>query len=105
MHHMSQTNKTRLIALLFLFCFVIASLTATVFIITQSNHDCIGEGCSVCALIHNAQKSLNRIGKAAVAILVTAMGLFTAITIWSKFDFLFRPYHSNLVSVKTRLNN
>jgi len=111
MHRMSQIYKNcgqvkrRLIALLFLFCFVIASLTATIFIITQADHDCIGEGCSVCALIHNAQKLLERMSKAALAILIAAVGSFTAITIWSKFGFLFRPYHSNLVSAKTRLNN
>ena len=112
MHRMSQTNnkncgqfKRKLAALSLLLCLVIASLLATVFIIAQADHDCAGEDCSVCALIHNAQNLLNRIGKATVAILVATMGLFTAITIWSKLDFLFKPYHSNLVNVKTRLNN
>ena len=97
--------KRKLAALSFLLCFAIASLLATIFIITQADHDCIGEGCSVCVLIHNAQKLLERMSKAALAILIAAVGQFTAITIWSKYDFLFRPYHLNLVSAKTRLNN
>jgi len=108
---MSRTNKNyeqlkkKFAASSLLLCFVITSLLAAVFIITQTDHECIGEACTVCALIHNAQKLLERMSKAALAILIAVVGLFTAITAWSKFDFLFRPYHSNLVSVKTRLNN
>ena len=108
---MSQTNKScgqvkrRLIALSFLLCFAIASLSATIFIITQADHECIGEACTVCVLIHNAQKLLDRIGKAVTGILIFAGGLFTAIHIWAKRGHLFSPYHLNLVSVKTRLNN
>ena len=113
MHRMPQVNKKsincgqskrRLIAFLMLLCFVIVPLLTAVVIIIQADHCCIGEYCRVCALVNNAQKLLDRISKAVGAIFVAA-GLFTAIAIWSKFDFLFRPCHSNLVSAKIRLNN
>ena len=110
MNRMPQTNKNceqfkrRLIALSLLFCFAIASLSATIFIITQANHDCFGESCPVCVKIHSAQKLLDRIGKAAIVILIAAVVSFTAIKTWAKLDF-FRVYSSTLVSVKTRLNN
>jgi len=109
-----RTNKNcgqiiiKPVALSLLLCIVIIPLLTTVFMITLADHDChdcIGESCSVCALIHKAQKLLERIDKAAVVMLTVAVSLFTAITIWSKFDFLFRPCHLNLVSAKIRLNN
>ena len=110
MNRMPQTNKNcgqlkrRLIALSFLFCFIIVSLLATIFIIMQANHDCIGKGCPVCEQIHNVQKLLDRIGKAAVIMFVVVVGSFTAITTWAKLNLL-KVSPSTLISGKTRLNN
>ena len=110
MRRISQTNenygqfKRRLIALSFLICFVIVSLSAAIFIITQANHNCIGESCPVCKLIHDVQKLLDRIGRAAIIVFAVAVGLFNAAITWAKRNSV-RVYSSNLVSVKTRLNN
>ena len=110
MRHMSQTNqncgqfKRRFIALLMLFCFVIAPLIATMFIITQVNHNCIGPSCPVCKQIHEIQKFLERIGRAAIILLVGIVCLFTTCTTWINLD-SFRVYSSTLVSIKIRLNN
>ena len=110
MHCISQANrncgqsKRRLVALSLLLCFVVASLSATIFIITQADHDCTGESCLVCAQIHNAQELLERIGKTAVVISIAAVGIFTAVTAWTKLYF-FECSPSTLVSVKVRLNN
>ena len=110
MNRMPQTNKNceqlkrRLIALSFLFCFIIVSLLATITIIIQANHDCIGKDCPVCLQIHNAQKLLAPIYKAVLITSIAAVVLFTAFIHWTKLDF-FRVYLSTLVSVKIRLNN
>ena len=98
-----QFNK-RLIALLLLLCFFIASLSASIFIIAQANHNCIGDGCPICAQLHNAQKLLEQAGKTAVIMSAVTVGLFTAFTTRKGLHF-FRLYSPTLVSVKTRLNN
>jgi len=110
MRRISQTNKNcgqfkrRLIALSLLFCFVIVSLSATIFIITQSNHNCIGSNCPVCKQIHDVQKFLDRIGRATIILLAVAVCSFTTCTTWIKLD-SFQVYFSTPVSVKIRLNN
>ena len=110
MHCMPQTYrnciqfKKRLIALSLLLCFFIVSLSASIFIIAQANHDCIGDGCPICAQLHNAQKLLEQLGKTIVIISVVPVGLFTAFTARKKLHF-FRLYPPTLVNVKTRLNN
>ena len=110
MRGISQTNrncwqlKRSFIALLFLLCFVITSLSPTIFIITQANHNCIGPNCPVCKQIHEAQKLLDRIGRAAAVVFVVAVCFFTACTTWIKLDFV-RVYTPTLVSEKIKLNN
>ena len=110
MHCISQENvnlvqfKRRLIALSILLCFVFAPMLATVFIITQTSHVCIEECCSVCVIIHNAQELLERIGKAAVTILIAVVGLLAVAAVRTKLDF-FEGCPSTLISVKIRMNN
>jgi len=110
MRHITQTNQNcgqfmrRLIALAMLFCFVIAPLIATVFIITQASHNCIGPNCPVCKQIHEVQKLLERTGRAAIILLIGIVCLFTTCTAWINLG-SFRVYSSTLVSVKIRLNN
>ena len=110
MYRMSQAKKNssqftiRAIALSCLFCFVIAPLLTTVFIIAHTGHDChdlTGENCLVCLQINNAQKLLNRIAKAATILSIVIVGLLTAITVWVKPGF----YSSTLVGAKIRMNN
>jgi hypothetical protein len=96
--------KKRLIALLLLLCFFIVSLSATIFIIAQANHNCIGDGCPICAQLHNAHKLLEQAGKTTIIMSAVAVGLFTAFTTRKGLHF-FRLYSPTLVSVKTRLNN
>ena len=110
MRRISQTNencgqfKRRLIALSFLIRFVIASLSATILILTQANHNCIGPNCPVCKQIHDVQKLLDRIGRAATIVFVVAVCSFTTCTTWIKLNF-FRVHSSTLVSEKIKLNN
>ena len=108
MHCMPQTYrnciqfKKRLIALSLLLCFFVVSLSVSIFIITQANHNCIGDGCPICAQLHNAYKLLEQVGK--TTIIIPVVGLFTAFTTRKKLHF-FKLYSPTLISVKTRLNN
>ena len=103
MRRMSQKNrncgrfKRRLIALSLLLCCVVVSLLAAIFIVFHADHDCIVKHCFACVQIRNAQEL-------AVAILIAAVSLFTAIITRTKLYF-FKGYLSTLVSVKVRMNN
>ena len=96
--------KKMLIASSLLLCFFIVYLSVSIFIIAQANHDCIGDGCPICARLHNAQELLEQVGKTTFIISAVAVGLFATFTDRKKLHF-FSPYSPTLVSVKTRLNN
>jgi cell division protein FtsL len=54
-------NSKRFIAMLILICIVVTALLSISFIISHSNHDCIGESCPVCARINYCISILNNI--------------------------------------------
>jgi|GEM_PF-1511808 len=94
----------RRLALLFLVCFFIAFLATRIVIVANINHDCIGDGCPICKLIHSAGKLLKQIGR----ILVSISGVPAALLIIPMAMIatgLLYHYFSSPITAKIRLNN
>ena len=53
--------------LLLLIIFITIFLTTQIAIIAITNHKCIGDGCPICKLIHNAGMLLQSISKIAIS--------------------------------------
>jgi len=106
LHYISHTWQKhgkllcKLLALIVLLCFVSVSLLTVVFIVLHTDHDCIGELCSVCPLIHQTRKLSGLFRKAAPITFYLSAGLI--ITAIVQFV-LFRIF--NLVDIKARMNN
>ena len=94
----------RCLALLFLIIFIVVSLTAQITIIANANHECFGDGCPICKLIHNAEMLLKQIGKIVIVISVfhSASFFMTAVMIITA---LLYHHSSTLVQIKIKLNN
>ena len=102
----SGQKVKRIAALVFLLCFVTASLLSQAFILAHAHHehDHLGVGgeCAVCAQIQNARDQLKQFGAASVNVSVGLVGLFAVIALLccaaaSQF--------STPVRLKIRLNN
>ena len=94
----------RRLALLFLIVYISVFFASSAIIIVNVNHVCIGDGCPICRLIHNAEMLLRGSGKAVAAVLTVCASLF-AITIIMAAAGLFSNRSPTLVSAKIKLNN
>ncbi|MGI6722349.1 MAG: hypothetical protein ACOX4I_07400 [Anaerovoracaceae bacterium] len=56
------TKKQRILAGFISAAFVFVIFFSLLFIVEETHHDCPGEGCPICALIHQAEQALNQIG-------------------------------------------
>lgn len=62
-----MTNKRRLAAV-FLAAFILFAMTASLFVMAhEADHDCIGEGCSICAVISLCRNTLKALGGTLIA--------------------------------------
>lgn len=97
------TKKQKILAAFICAVFILVTFFSVFFIVKEADHDCTGEGCPICACIHQAEETLKQLGTGTVgasdfqpAVAMFALALVCA--------FLFVPYTS-LVSQKVRLND
>ena len=99
----NRQARTRLLAVLFLAFFLAVFLTAHITIIANANHECIGDGCPICMLIHNAGLLLKQIGIMVIAISVILLALFIMSAVMTLRGLLCR-HSTTLVQRKVKLN-
>lgn len=90
-------------ALVFLVLFIAIFLTAHITVVKNANHKCIGDGCPICRLIHNAENLIRQIGKAILSISVLRAVLFT-IAAGMIMGGLCCAVSSTPINIKVRLN-
>ena len=100
----SRLTWSRRLALLFLIVYIAVLLAASHAIITNANHECIGDGCPICKLIHNAEMLLEGIGKATASVFATCLALLI-IALFTVAAGLICNHSSTLINTKVRLNN
>ena len=98
-----MTNKKHSAAIICA-AFVLFALMISLFVIAdESDHDCIGENCPVCAVIALCQNTLKTLGDALIAAAVVfACFCFTASVI-SFFHVV--TYNETPISLKVKLLN
>lgn len=98
---MGKLSKKSL-ALLIAGIFALTAIFSFLFIVSETDHHCVGENCQVCHLVRLAEQTLEQIGSGntyfypavAVFFIVVVLAVFTPLCT-----------QSTLVGYKVRLNN
>ena len=98
-----DTRKQRLLAGFTCAAFVVVAFFSLLFIAKEAHHDCTGEGCLVCACIHQAEQTLKQIGTGSAETTGAFVPQFPLIVAFLCLP-LFVPVAS-LISQKVRMNN
>ena len=93
----------RRLALLVLILYIAVFFISSIVIITNANHECIGDGCPICKMIQNAKTLLRGIEKATVSVFAARAALLI-IASFTATAFLIYNHSSSLVNTKVRLN-
>ncbi|MDR0401088.1 MAG: hypothetical protein LBH51_09120 [Treponema sp.] len=80
----------------------LAVVCAGVYIIEEQDHDCCGEGCSVCHQIAVAQRFIEAFGRVYASLLLAAF--LAALLFRVKPSALFYALPSTLVALKIKFN-
>lgn len=94
-------NKKRFIAVTFAFMLFFVMLLSTVYIVAESEHDCIGDNCPVCSQILQCETALNTISSAAGA--AAAAAVFAYILMTGTVKVISQKPASTLISLKVQL--
>lgn len=105
--HGQRPAAIRIIAVAFCICFIVASLSATVFILTHANHKHDHNGpsgsCATCSHMIAAENLLKQLTPAVTAAALASGILFAVLSILPPVSFYISFY--TLVNLKVRLNN
>ena len=93
----------RVAAIFLIFAVILFMLISTYFIAYEADHECTGDDCPVCALLHMSENNLRQLGSGAPAAAAVSSLLFFAFAmhVLSGDGIVL----STPVSRKTRLNN
>ena len=99
---MGKTKNTgRILAGVLAVAVLLALLLSAFYLAAEADHDCTGDDCPVCALLHQCEHLLR--GYAAVA--VAAAVLAAVLQLRAAADFACGVRRPTPVSVRVRLNN
>ncbi len=82
---------------------LVVMLFSAVFVASETMHDCQGDECPVCAMIHQCENNLNQLGGMAVPFAALITVVFILFVGMLNFD-IFHIY-STLVSNMVRMND
>lgn len=68
-----MTKKQRIIAVIVAFSFLFVLFSFTAFVSHNADHDCIGEGCMICAQINFCRNLVQSLSMAILAVIITAI--------------------------------
>lgn len=75
-------------------------LFSVLFIVLEADHDCCGEGCSICTQIAACENLLNHLALATAALLAADFFSCAVRSITERSDLVFRPLTPILLKVK-----
>ena len=83
-------------------CFLLASVLSVAFVISHSDHECIGEQCEICLQISHITNILKQLRAAVFSIAVFITAVLTAML--AAYDNR-TPYFVTPISLKVKMNN
>ncbi len=95
-------NKKSVIALIISAALIITIIFSAGYIVTQSDHDCIGRDCQICAKIYSFVHWLQEFGLFYATLTISFLGTYLHKLI-SNFIFILEP-KTTLVSLKIKLS-
>ena len=103
MPNSSKSKALRIAAGIMGLMMLILVLFSAFYIAAEADHDCCGEGCPICACIHQCEKTLRGIGDGTA---VQCATIVPAILILFAAAFVIPAvFRDTLISRKVRLNN
>jgi len=101
---MNKNNKHRkILALCICLLFIGSLLLSTAYIVKEANHNCIGDHCPICANVQMAEKAINELGSAFIAIIHLVFTL--AILTFFLFHYISNEVLSTPITQNVRMNN
>ncbi|WP_044915127.1 MULTISPECIES: hypothetical protein [unclassified Butyrivibrio] len=82
---------------------VFVVLFSAIFVATESLHDCTGDECPVCAILHQCENNLNQLGDGIIALAVALIVITLPVAVISEIGN--HRIYSTPVSEMVRLNN
>ncbi len=82
---------------------LVVVLFSAIFITVETFHDCDGEDCPICEILHQCENNLNQLGDGVAPVLIAA----TLMIIFINSDILSGDFfpHETLVTARVRLND
>ncbi len=99
-HFLKMKRPAALAAGLFM---LIAVLFSALYLASEADHDCAGEDCPICSVMHQCENTLHRISDGTAA--PAAAPLPAVIFLFSALFISINHIDETLVSEKVRLNN
>lgn len=98
-----MNKNKRIVALVVCIALMAVMLFSSAYVAHLADHDCIGEGCQICAVLENCQQNLkNLLAVAVVAVFVAAAAHF----FWGSNPYFKKIFTQNtLIQLKVKLSN
>lgn len=100
----SRANRNgKIIAFVLLAAVLFVVSFSSFYVISQSNHTCQGESCSVCSVICQCEDTIKAFGNAVALAAVILSAVFSTLLVL--LNSCLMPMADTLISYKVRLNN
>ena len=93
-------NKKRFVSTALVFALFFVMLLSTIYIIAETEHDCVGDNCPVCSQISQCENAINTVSSAAS---IAAAAAFAYILMAGTVKITSQKPASTLISLKVQL--
>ena len=101
-----MTNRRRIISIIAAAAFLLAILCSMAYIAAEADHDCVGDGCAICAQVSICRNTLKNLMTAVcAAVFAAAFAAFIYILCRSASVCTYSVQFSSLVSLKVKLSD
>ena len=95
-------NKKRFVSTALVFALFFVMLLSTIYIIAETEHDCVGDNCPVCSQISQCENAINTVSSAA-GIAAAVAAAFAYILMAGTVKITSQKPASTLISLKVQL--
>lgn len=100
---MEQNAKKKKITALIILCFIVVSFLSSLYVAKEIDHECVGERCSICAHIHEAENIIKQLGSLVVGFINILGIIFALFFLTDMLDY--NKIFLSPITRKVRMNN